>query len=71
MDINEKFCVITGGASGTGGAGRHCWHAAGGCLADINIVRQAMAEELGQKPAAFDVRSSDSFAAPSALHAGI
>ena len=68
MDINEKICVITGGASGTGLGLAKALLACGGqvVLADINIARaEAMAEELGPKAyaVAFDARSTDSFAA--------
>ena len=66
MDINEKICVITGGASGIGLGLAKALLARGGqvVLADINIARgEAMAEELGPKAcaAAVDVRSKDSF----------
>ena len=49
MDINEKICVITCGASGTGLGLAKALLACGGqvVLADINIARaEAMAEEF-------------------------
>jgi len=68
VDINEKICVITGGASGIGLGLARALLTRGGqvVLADINIARaEAMAEELGPKAcaAAVDVRSTDSFEA--------
>ena len=68
MDINEKICVITGGASGIGLGLARALLTRGGqvVLADINVKRaEDMAEELGSKAhaAAVDVRNTDSFEA--------
>ena len=68
MDINEKICVITGGASGIGLGLAKALISRGGqvVIADINEDgAAAAAEALGPQAsaAALDVRRSDSFEA--------